>query len=350
MYFNIKHVIKEKITLNGNINTLPANAFNIVYGIDKNFIFGCGISISSILLKNKEKEIIFHIFTDYFDEKNISEFTKLSHQYNTQIIVYLIKCDELKKLPSTKNWSYATYFRFIIADFFNGLSSKVLYLDADIICNGKLDELINLDLGVHLAAVVSEGDKPWWTKRAHALGDENISNGYFNAGFLLINIPFWAKEDISRQAMNILSKDEIKEKILFLDQDILNILFVNKVIFLDKKYNTQFSINYELNESKKMLTPITNSTVFIHYIGPTKPWHEWAIYYDSACYFTKAKNNSPWKESELLKAHSANQLRYCAKHEFHNKKIFSGLKNYLLYFLKKSSNSEHRKLCILMAV
>ncbi|MGL9733401.1 MAG: glycosyltransferase family 8 C-terminal domain-containing protein [Symbiopectobacterium sp.] len=46
------------------------------------------------------------------------------------------------------------------------------------------------------------------------------------------------------------------------------------------------------------------------------------MYYDSACYFTKAKNNSSWKEYELLKAHSDNQLRYCAKHKFYNKNIF----------------------------
>ncbi|MGL9735531.1 MAG: hypothetical protein ACR5LF_07360 [Symbiopectobacterium sp.] len=56
----------------------------------------------------------------------MSEFTELSHQYNTQIIVYLISCDELKNLPSTKNWSYATHFRFIIADFSMGYHLSTL--------------------------------------------------------------------------------------------------------------------------------------------------------------------------------------------------------------------------------
>ncbi|MCW2476623.1 MULTISPECIES: lipopolysaccharide 3-alpha-galactosyltransferase [unclassified Symbiopectobacterium] len=337
MYFNTEHVIKEKIILNHNINDSSNEAFNIAYGIDKNFIFGCGISIASILLHNKNKKIAFHIFTDFFDETNIAEFTDLCHQYNTQIVVYIINCDELKQLPSTKNWSYATYFRFIIADFFNNVLTTVLYLDADIVCNADLDELINLDLIDHTAAVVCEGEKPWWTKRALALGDAEISNGYFNAGFLLINIPRWGEQDISRQAMSLLADDDVKQKISFLDQDILNILFVNKVLFLDKRYNTQFSINYELSENKKTLTPITKNTVFIHYIGPTKPWHAWASDYDSSRYFMTAKQHSPWKETKLLKAHSANQLRYCAKHQFHNKKILSGLKSYFLYFLRKIS-------------
>ncbi|EFB0349405.1 lipopolysaccharide 1,3-galactosyltransferase, partial [Salmonella enterica subsp. enterica serovar Heidelberg] len=29
-----------------------ADKFNIAYGIDKNFLFGCGVSIASVLLAN----------------------------------------------------------------------------------------------------------------------------------------------------------------------------------------------------------------------------------------------------------------------------------------------------------
>lgn len=340
MYFKKEQVIEKTIELNNNTSSSEGkNFFNVAYGIDKNFIFGCGISIASILLKNKDIAFKFHIFTDYFSKINICEFKELCQQYNTQIIIYIVNCEELKQLPNTKNWSYATYFRFIIADFFHGIEDRILYLDADIICNNKLHELEKLNLENHLAAVVTEGEKEWWIKRAIALDDNKISDGYFNAGFLLINISQWQKEDISQAAMNLLANDEIKKKISFLDQDILNILFTDKIIFLSKKYNTQYSINHELNKAKKTSHLITQDTIFIHYIGPTKPWHEWARNYIHSKYFLKAKEHSPWCHSKLLQGHSISQLRYCAKHQIHNKKFLSGLISYLSYFLKKTFNS-----------
>ncbi|MFP1557745.1 glycosyltransferase [Escherichia coli] len=42
------------------------------------------------------------------------------------------------------------------------------------------------------------------------------------------------------------------------------------------EYNTRYSINYELKD--KVDNPVNDDTVFIHYVGPTKPWHEWADY------------------------------------------------------------------------
>ncbi|MEH0873202.1 lipopolysaccharide 3-alpha-galactosyltransferase [Pectobacterium cacticida] len=337
MYFNKDTVISDTFSLNHDSTLNIDNSFNIAYGIDKNFIFGCGISIASILLHNKDMKFTFHIFTDEFSNSDIKEFKELSQQYNTQIVIYIVDCEELKSLPSTKNWSYATYFRFIIADYFYGNLDTLLYLDADIVCKGKLIALEKLDLNHSLAAVVTEGEKEWWEKRANALGNKSISHGYFNAGFLLINIEKWGAEDISGQAINLLSSDEIKRKISFLDQDILNLLLIDKVVFLEKDYNTQYSINYELKckKNKKYAHGIRNETIFIHYIGPTKPWHEWAVY-PSCHYFNIAKNDSPWKDFRLKSALSTSQFRYCSKHEMHQGKILKSISSKIKYLLKRS--------------
>lgn len=333
MYFNKDDIIQKKMVLN-KVYQDSEEKFHVSYGIDRHFLFGCGISIASILMNNKDINFTFHIFTDFFEEKDLSEFKLLCEQYNTEIIVYIISCDELKSLPSTKNWSYATYFRFIIADFLSPLVDRLLYLDADIICKGSLKELVKLDLNNVIAAAVAERDNEWWNHRAEALGNDDIATGYFNAGFLLLNLSQWEKEDISSQAMNLLSNDAVKKKISFLDQDILNLLIVNKVLFLGKQYNTQFSVNYELKKGG-VVSPISKDTVLIHYIGPTKPWHEWSAVYPITQYFRVAQETSPWKHTPLLQAESANQLRYCAKHRFHQGKIWRGVYYFMLYFIKK---------------
>ncbi|HGJ5884418.1 glycosyltransferase, partial [Arsenophonus sp.] len=104
------------------------DVFNIAYGVDKNFLFGTGVSIVSILMHNENMDFHFHVFTDFFDGEQESLFSQLAKQYNTKITIYLLECEELKKLPTTKSWSYATYFRFIIVDYLSSNINKLLYL------------------------------------------------------------------------------------------------------------------------------------------------------------------------------------------------------------------------------
>lgn len=334
MFFNKENAVTKQIDLSSSDAVITDSSLHISYGIDRNFLYGCGISIASLLKTNSDISFSFHVFTDYFDDEQSRLFKALAEQYKTSIKIYLVDCEQLKSLPSTKNWSYATYFRFIIADYFSNQLERMIYMDADIMCQGSLKPLLDIQFEHNqVAAVVPERDSVWWQKRADALGIPSIASGYFNAGFLILNLVNWSKFDISTKAMELLSQDSVKAKLSYLDQDILNMLLTGKVIYLDGKYNTQYSINYELQKGKKE-NPITPDTVLVHYIGPTKPWHEWATY-PTAQSFVDAKNASPWKDIPLLKAKSSNHLRYCAKHLRHQKKYLLSIKIYLQYFFKK---------------
>ncbi|MDN8600817.1 lipopolysaccharide 3-alpha-galactosyltransferase [Citrobacter sp. S2-9] len=331
--FSDKDVILSVMEYNFHDRT-SENNFNIAFGIDKNFLFGCGVSIASILLSNKSINFDFHVFTDHFSEDDQKRFSALAEQYKTCIKVYLIDCNKLKSLPSTKNWTYATYFRFVIADYFYGKLDKLLYLDADIACKGSIQELVDYSFAEHeIAAVVAERDIEWWTDRSLTLTTPELVSGYFNAGFLLININEWQKNDISVKAIEMLRIPEWVAKITHLDQDVLNVLLVGKVNFIDGKYNTRFSINYELKD--KVINPVNDETVFIHYVGPTKPWHEWANYPVSQS-FIHAKEHSPWCNVALLQPANSNQYRYCAKHKFKQKKFLQGVLNYIKYYKAKA--------------
>lgn len=336
MYFNKKDVIVETVNFSFSTTSTEKTALNIAFGTDKNFLFGCAIAIASILAKNTDQLLAFHIFTDTLDKDNLERFHSLAEQYSTSITLYNVNCEWLKQLPSTKNWSYAIYFRFLVVDYFYQQLDKIVYLDSDIVCNGSLQELIALDLKENIVAAVAEGEAPWWERCAQRLNTPEIKAGYFNSGFLLINLDNWHKHDITTKTMEMLSNSEVTRQISYPDQDILNILLPGHILFVDKKYNTQFSINYELKckSGETYPHPISDSTVFIHYIGPTKPWHEWAVY-PSSRYFHTAQSLSPWKNHPLEKAVSTTQLRYCAKHFAHKKYWISAAFNGLKYLIKK---------------
>ena len=219
-----------------------------------------------------------------------------------------------------------------IADYFIDQQDKILYLDADIACQGNLKPLITMDLANNVAAVVTERDANWWSLRGQSLQCNELEKGYFNSGVLLINTLAWAQESVSAKAMSMLADKAIVSRLTYMDQDILNLILLGKVKFIDAKYNTQFSLNYELKKS--FVCPINDETVLIHYVGPTKPWHYWAGY-PSAQPFIKAKEASPWKNEPLMRPVNSNYARYCAKHNFKQNKPINGIMNYIYYFYLK---------------
>lgn len=330
-YLNADEILVDTIIL-GQENKYRLPALHIAYGIDKNFLLGAGVSISSILIHNKKNNYVFHIFIDDIPKEELERFSQLALIYNTCIKIHTVNCNRLKRLPTTKNWSIAMYFRFLIGDYFIGSQERVLYLDADIVCQGDITTLSTLDFENKIAAVVTERDKTWWALRAKNLECIGLEQGYFNSGVLLLNTAEWAKEFVSAKALALLSDNAVISKLTYMDQDILNMILWDKVKFINGNYNTQFSINYELKEG--FLNPVNENTIFIHYVGPTKPWHSWANY-PSTLPFMCAKKLSPWKNTPLMRPSNSNYARYCAKHNFNQKKFAASIFNYMCYFYFK---------------
>lgn len=331
-YLHADEMIKSTRVFNEQETSSAASPLHIAWGVDQNFLFGCGVSITSILLHNKTLRFVFHVFIDAITDEESQRFAQLAESFQTCIQLHIVDCERLKAFPTTKNWSVAMYFRFVIGDYFIGRQEKVLYLDADVVCQGNIGELAAVELGECIAGAVAERDESWWAIRAQSLECAALAQGYFNSGVLLLNITAWEKNHVSGKAMEMLSDSRITRRLSYMDQDILNMILLGKVKYLNKKFNTQFSLNYELKPH--FLSPVNQETVLIHYVGPTKPWHSWACY-KSADPFIEAKNASPWRTVALMKPANSNYARYCAKHNFKQRKPMAGVLNYLYYFYLK---------------
>lgn len=335
MIVEFDKMIKRVISL-GVSDSDISSYFHVAYGIDQNFLYGCGVSITSLLIHNQNTNFSFHVFIDdTIHDDDVARFSEICARYNTRVFIYIIDANNLKSLPTTKNWTHAIYFRFIVAEYFIGKVSQLLYLDADVVCHNSIQKLVQLDLEDKVAAVATERDEQWWQKRANTLGYPDISKGYFNSGVMYVNLVAWKENEVTSQSISLLLDASLSHKISYPDQDVLNILLSNKVVHLDGIYNTQFSLNYELKEN--FYYPVKDDTVFIHYVGPTKPWHEWATY-ETAKPFADARSASPWSTVPLLKAKNSNHLRYCAKHNLYQGKKVKGFIYYVIYFYKKVFN------------
>lgn len=318
------------------------DTFNISYGVDKNYQLGVAISIISILENNRtlEKDFTFHIILDELEKEYIDTLYEIASKYGTVIKLYEIDSTSLKEFPHTDIWPISIYYRLVSFNYFSDKLDSLLYLDADIICKGKLDSLASLDLSGKYGAVVADVES-MQNGSALRLNNERLNGKYFNSGVMLINMTKWLECRISDKAFSLLEDRDIVSRLKYPDQDILNILLLDNVILLPNIYNCIYPIKLEFEVKNKNYYKkiINDNTVFIHYTGVTKPWHDWADY-PSAYYFRKIYEISPWGNQPYVKAKKIHEIKEKYKHQIYQGKYLLGILTNISYNYKKITNNK----------
>lgn len=308
---------------------------HISYGIDENYLDGVGVSISSVLLHNKIN-VEFHIICDRYVQSFIEKIALLANQYHVKISLYIINVNCLEVLPRTKVWSRAMYFRLFAFDYLRQKMDRLLYLDADVVCKGSLEALLAIDLTDKVAAVVKDVDSIQ-AKVDERLPAYHLQGRYFNSGVVLVNLQQWTAQCLTEHALSLLTGEEGQSPFFkYPDQDVLNILLIDKVVFLPSEYNTIYTIKSELKDKAHLnyLNVITNNTKLIHYTGATKPWHAWAKY-PSVIYFTTAQVKSPWQTVPAKNARTMVEYKKRYKHLLVQKHYLQGIIAGAAYLYRK---------------
>ncbi|MTH45531.1 glycosyltransferase family 8 protein [Intestinirhabdus alba] len=310
------------------------NTLNISYGIDENYLDGVGVSIASVLLHNNI-DVAFHVICDRYSQDFIKKVAELAVQFHVKISLYTINVTCLAVLPRTEVWSRAMYFRLFAFDYLSSKIERLLYLDADVICKGPLDLLLQLDLTDNVAAVVKDVESIQ-NRVDDRLSAYHLQGRYFNSGVVLVNLSAWKKDALTAKALALLTADNSSLTFKYPDQDVLNILLSERVIYLPREYNTIYTLKSELRDKthRKYLELINDETKLIHYTGATKPWHAWAIY-PSAVYYKKALQQSPWRACPAKQAKTLVEFKKRYKHLLVQRRYIAGLAAGLAYLRRK---------------
>lgn len=331
-----EHAVKNKINLTRDDKK---SDFYIAFGISKAFTYPVGVLITSILENNKDMKISFHIFVDdKIEDKELNRFKDLIEFYDTNIIIYEIDNSEFLNLDD-REFAIATYYRFAIPYQLKDLTDKYLYIDADMIAIRDLKDYLNINIENKIAAVVDDFTLDKVGNPILLAEDKK----YFNAGMMYINLNLWMKEQVSEKSVSILREVNLdpKQKIKYgyefrcFDQDALNIVLKNKVKYIEPKYN--FLANISLKHNKN-LQNVPTDTIFIHYHGFNKPWHEWC-FHPLARYFRNYKEISPWKNEPLDKYPTKyRQMRLYAKFYIKNGDFIK-----VMYWIIRSILKKYKK-------
>jgi lipopolysaccharide biosynthesis glycosyltransferase len=176
---------------------------------------------------------------------------------------------------------------------------RVVYLDADVIVLKDLSLLWTIDMADHAVMAVENFSEP--TLRAampqlRELFDPDAP--HFNAGVLLINVPRWREQMISRRAFEFLQIHG--NKVEFADQDALNAVLAGSWGKLDPIWNVQLLTlsfyghrQYSAIDCRRRQEALLHGAAILHYTGRRKPWN-WLYAGLAEREFFRELNESDW--------------------------------------------------------
>lgn len=246
---------------------------------DEAYLLNCYVSVFSIIkVANPNNIYKIFVFTTNVPQRQRKKLESLSSEY------VFVKCMDIAKvvrnfdLRETEQFPVSIYYRFFIPLILPNYK-KVLYVDTDICVLRDVAELYKTDLEGCVMGVVH--DVPCEHLKIHDLKIGNLDcRKTFNSGVLLIDIEAFEREHIREKCMALLLEDykEIKRKLIYPDNDALNLILYEKCKILNDAWNFQVQYMWKIEEIFKEYQEnykkISQNPYILHYTGKFKPWSD----------------------------------------------------------------------------
>lgn len=258
---------------------------------DDNYVRYFGVMLCS-LFENKNPDVQFdvHLIEDGITEKSRQQLKVIEDRYGFNIHYIPVKKEQFEGFRVSGHISLATYYRICVPDLLPKTINKVLYIDCDMVIRKDLTELWNTDFQGNWAAVVED---------LGALEEDKVRIGlmssqpYFNAGLLLINLKAWRTENVHGHVLKYIRT--YPEKIKYCDQDGLNAVMKDHVMFLSLEYNATDNLTplVVANSTKQQRKSRIDATI-AHYT-PEKPDQYRCTHQNRYDYFSYLQK-TPWRK------------------------------------------------------
>lgn len=257
---------------------------NMVLSTNSKYLMPTAVCILSIIENNREK-IDFFILNSGLTDDEILYLKKVALKYNNLNSLLSVKVDSARfdHCP-TRGRSKEAYFRLLIPYLLPKDIKRCLYLDSDTIVQCSLNDFYNDDFEKKAMIVCEDiGEILFYSKKMHDILGIPIQYKYFNSGVLLFNLDYFRSNVEQSKIFDFVENNCGKLK--FLDQDVFNSLFYDKVKYFNGSNNNYIEI---------LVNPmITNDGIknanIIHFIQ--KPWKISYNGVNSSYWWKYAKND-----------------------------------------------------------
>lgn len=260
---------------------------NICFSCNDNYIQHLTVAIASLLKNNPDKDFNLYLLDGSISLKNKNKIKKLKKIKSFNIEFISVDVDKFKNcpVPEGSHFSIEACFRFLIPEVFANLD-KILYLDCDLVILKDISEIYNINLADNYIAMAQDADYEISLKRLDLKGDAP----YCNSGVTLFNIQKCNEDNLTQKLFEWTAQN--KEKLLYPDQDALNVVCRERILKLPWKSNAMVRV-FDFEQNRK-LENYYDEIIIMHYIGMGKPWNDKNCHVLYKPYFHYLKY-TPWK-------------------------------------------------------
>lgn len=260
---------------------------NVLYVTDKNYIPIMGTSLASLLVNNKDAEIInIYILEDSIGEEEKEKIKSLVWQYKRSVFFVDVK-DIVNKFIEAGvpkyNGQYSTYIRLYAGEVLRKID-KCIYIDCDTLILGKIDELWNKDIKQYPSGAVLDCNH----SSANLALRKKKKARYFNAGVMLLNLRYWRENGLFDKFIQASTEIDMNKTLTNSDQELVNYLLEDKTVVIPLKYNVscyfriraRSKLMWILNKDKNTfytsneIEDAVNNPTILHFTGGSwgRPW------------------------------------------------------------------------------
>lgn len=304
-------------------------SISILCATDDNYAPYCGIMLTSLFLSNPHRFFDIYVMVDgSLSDMNSRKYKKLKRDFNCHVNLVTIDKGIIDSCPinntlgiDNHSWVTApTYYRLLAARLLPESVHRVIYLDCDIVVNGRIDALWEVDMENSAIAGVLDCDCHRHCERMHI--PESL--GYINAGVAVYNLDYWRENGTTDAFFQYIQSPG--SELLLMDQDVVNGTLKDRKSLVPERYNLQVSFFMPLfwntfsDDYRQQLLSENEKAVVIHYCGGFKPWD--FRYYGSPYYtvWMKYRKKSYWKGSHITHPRSK-YMKFLIKKSFVNRQL-----------------------------
>jgi lipopolysaccharide biosynthesis glycosyltransferase len=255
---------------------LHSAPMHVVFASDKCYAEHLAVALCSLCENNRKLPLSIYIVNSDLDQETWSRLESIAKRYGHGLTDVKIVDHELDALVITSYYKTAMYYRLLIAEKLP--ISKALYLDADVVVRGPIDELYSTNVDdYYLAAVIDPG-----FTRHHDL-EMSSDAKYFNSGVMLLNLERWRRDHVKETVIGFIRRKPAA--VVFPDQCGINSAVNGRWKELHPRFNLQRTFFHKqtflysrTSEALGLfpngeLVAANEDPIIVHYSGVEKPWH-----------------------------------------------------------------------------
>lgn len=307
-------------------------AYHVAFSGTSNYLVHTGVAMTSILLSNPGQPFCFHLFINGIEPDDKRKMKELAETHRCGVILYYVDDSVFQEMLHSDGIA-AFFYRFLIplAAEKEGIA-RILYLDGDMMCQGDLAPLMEMDLEGNIAACTEDTSPAYAEMRRRRVG----TKAYFNSGMMMIEVARWNAAEVSQKAAAMaVERRRSGARLHSHDQDILNILLDGRFKEAGRKYNAIYNMDMKSFFQHQEPLRYDPEAVIIHFAGIVKPWRTWVQDLPGAAMYARFREASPWKDIPLQGIRGHKDLHQAARHARRMKKYGRAFLLYEKYFAGK---------------